>query len=528
MSCAASTSGRKSSAEFWIDDVDGRWLMLRSDDVAHSSEGWVGQLERKDAQHSSLMCDVRGMPSKRHRVLHISDGSMSFWDWRVRRTTAPAPSASPGSSSGLEELRRGSPLAVAMEKGDIGLVRGSYFEECSRQGAPFSMRQGVPEEYFWRGSEAVDLWEQHGKCFLVILSYGWLAKHHPDPECFHLKRFARLLREFKRHVSEFGVHEIAVVVDFCSLWQGGGGDGGDCRTPEQHAQFKRGLDQFNLLYLHTHTTAVKLESVPSGEPRSYDARGWTFFESVIIDSKAGQGNVIRWVADAQDHEHQVAEGWTFLQPLFRNHVGPWRHLPLSPSAFEERIEERRQAAKEKGFALFTNGKDNAFVPKKYADTFEVILGGRSRRYTHSGLDDQRTLQLCTVLRDSEVEVLNLGTNEIGAEGLQAVLEMPCAASSLQTLLLNSNRIGEDCVELIAAAIPRLHSLCKIGLEENPLGDSPSARSRLQSVWASEGKAERGLTFDFPVYEPPDSGGDTIPSRGRRPKKKQVQCSVMYG
>ncbi len=60
----------------------------------------------------------------------------------------------------------------------------------------------------------------------------------------------------------------------------------DQRTEEQVQQFKDGLKEINTPYAHQEVTAIKLIAVPSTENRKYDDRGWTLFESIIIDGKA--------------------------------------------------------------------------------------------------------------------------------------------------------------------------------------------------------------------------------------------------
>jgi len=426
-------------------------------------------------------------------TLNGKDG-MSFCDWRVRRQRQQGHSAQ--NEGCLERSRKSSPLAAAIERGDIGLVRGAYFEDCLRSGRPFEMRQSISPALFWDGPEALEMWQRHGKLFLLIVSYGWLSPSHPDPACFHLYRLARLLREFKRHVRRFGVGEVAVVVDFCSLWQSTGEDGQDGRTPTQIEQFHGGLEQFNLMYLHADITAIKLTSVPPTELRGYGDRGWTFFESIIVDSKAGMYNVLCWSNDTPDDAlegSEGSEGWAFLERLTPK---PPRLLPLTPADFEAQLEERRQLASQRGVPLFTNGKDNKFVPRKYEETFRAIQAGECRSYFDAGLDDERVAELCKVLRDSAVRGLNLGVNRIGREGLRALFDMPSLRASLRTLLLMSNCIGEDCVELISDAIPRLRSLRKLTLETNPICELPKAREALLSAWTAAGKEPRGLLFFY--------------------------------
>merc|ERR1712070_227477 len=108
--------------------------------------------------------------------------------------------------------------------GDIAVVKSSYFEKCLEKKRCIATRARIPKKYFFKGARLMELWEKHGYFFLVIISYGWLARNHPDAEKFHLKRLARILKEWKARAADeqFGVSytgEIGVIMDYCSLYQ---------------------------------------------------------------------------------------------------------------------------------------------------------------------------------------------------------------------------------------------------------------------------------------------------------------------
>jgi hypothetical protein len=154
---------------------------------------------------------------------------------------------------------------------------------------PFQDRVNIPREEFISGDEVMAQWKQHGAYFLAIFSYSWITAEHPDPKMFHLRRIVRVLEELEHFCARRNNFEITiemgVIIDFCSLWQKGNGET-DKRTEAQIKEFKDGLQEINTPYAHCEITAVKLTAVPAEVSRAYDDRGWTLFESIIIDGKA--------------------------------------------------------------------------------------------------------------------------------------------------------------------------------------------------------------------------------------------------
>ena len=68
--------------------------------------------------------------------------------------------------------------------------------ECLQKGQTFADRSNIPPNFIFSGEEVIANWTKYGNMFLVILSYSWLSKSHPDPELFHLQRLVPLL-EFR-------------------------------------------------------------------------------------------------------------------------------------------------------------------------------------------------------------------------------------------------------------------------------------------------------------------------------------------
>jgi hypothetical protein len=83
-------------------------------------------------------------------------------------------------------------------------------------------------------------------------------------------------------------------------------------------------------------TAIKLTSVPPIELRTYETRGWTFFESTVIDGKAASARMgalghLNYLCLGDDFEpsSEQAEGKKFLQKFCLQKRGP----PRTPAKF---------------------------------------------------------------------------------------------------------------------------------------------------------------------------------------------------
>ena len=164
-----------------------------------------------------------------------------------------------------------------LRRSSMVAIKSSYFRDCLDKGEPFKDRSNIPPESVFSGEEVVDYWKRFGNAFLVIVSYSWLSKRHPDPEMFHLARLVCVLECY--HELMFNSRDfvppsdnrpgcLGVILDYCSLWQNlSEKDGSDSRTPEQYEDFKRGLMCINTPYAHQECTALKLVETPHAEKR---------------------------------------------------------------------------------------------------------------------------------------------------------------------------------------------------------------------------------------------------------------------
>ena len=234
----------------------------------------------------------------------------------------------------------------------------------------------------------------------VDLWYAWLSKEHPDPELFHLVRLVRVLKEMKAFTK---MDEIGVIIDFCSLWQKHGET--DSRSEIQFKEFKDGLKEINTPYAHKEVMALKMMAVPDSVPRKYDDRGWTLFESILIDGKSASSKLIATNCYGAakmnlatfgldfDYEHEVAIGLGFFEKFSKAQRRP----PCTPARFVSEMKTREVRAKQKNVDLFTSGADHDFVIKKYKKAFAELVLAEEFDFFSMNWGDEEVDQLAEVL-----------------------------------------------------------------------------------------------------------------------------------
>mmetsp|Transcript_16792 Transcript_16792/g.52673 ORF Transcript_16792/g.52673 Transcript_16792/m.52673 type:complete len:408 (-) Transcript_16792:590-1813(-) len=343
-------------------------------------------------------------------------------------------------------VRKGGKFFEALKSGTMAVIKGNYFLDCLEKKQPFGHRAQIEEKapgMIFEGSEAAELWLKNGRKFLVVISYCWLSKEHPDPDMFHLPYLRATIAAMKeREAVLLGLKEVGVILDYCSFYQ-------EPRTEEQMRSFKECLGLINVPYGHSDVTSAKLVSVPSTEQRTYDDRGWTKFESDVIDSKppaaqdvTGEFNVLTI----------SSPGCSDLWQLAKNQRRP----PVTPTRFRSEMEDRRKRAEAKNVRLFTNGKDQEFLETKYDETFSAMCAFVDKLdYKDKGFGVAEAKQLVEVLPHfAKLQRLELNRNKFGDEGAKmiALALADGAAPMLQNLGLHSNSIGSEGARALAKAL----------------------------------------------------------------------------
>ena len=280
---------------------------------------------------------------------------------------------------------------------------------------------------------------------VAVLSYGWAAKHHPDPTGGQLRRMLPALRSMKNFKNSlWGAGQVptwGLVWDFMSLPQRGYTTKYDAdhedRTDYQLKRFGKGLKHINVWYGHAYVTTLVCDwPMPAGaqNPHPIDVRGWCVFErhlSSIVKDGYCYLQLSLLPADA--------ESMDWLGGVVNACKGA-RRPPLAADAFERLMRDNLES----GAFKFTNGKDatNVCIPQ-YAEAFTRLLG---------------TSKL-------------LGYDKLGwgaAEGEQLAAALACAqrmdtAVAAESLYLDGNKLGTAGVRAIgkvieAGALPRLKLL----------------------------------------------------------------------
>jgi hypothetical protein len=182
--------------------------------------------------------------------------------------------ARPG--NGLWDQFGGSQVEELLD--DVDLVDGRWLVDLAEAGGVVPRGQDVPPSARIRRQGAWRLsfsWHEYDSLPVLVLSYPWLDKEHPDRLGEQLRRVAPFLRALlSACASEHGT--VGVMWDFCSLPQAP-------RTADESDRFRRGLRRMNAWYMHPYTHVLLLasslpRSVPYTNTRSWEARGWCFFE----------------------------------------------------------------------------------------------------------------------------------------------------------------------------------------------------------------------------------------------------------
>lgn len=284
---------------------------------------------------------------------------------------------------------------------------------------------------------------------VIAISYCWLTFEHPDPRGEQLRYVADVL-ERERDAYEgyqfMGFSDMGIFWDWSSLfqWHGGG------RTEIQEKAFQRGLSTtMDLWYGHKLTTVYMVTELPSGYDnlRSYDMRGWTFFErcsaELIKDSRMAGYN-----------------GWEMCLVLGKESTG--RRTPLTPSAFAEQLAPKQ----------FTNNADHTSVTLLFEKTATSILSQVEHLSfcampmpAGAGPQLGNTLNMCKGLSKLHVCSNDLADDE--AAQLCDYLESG-SLPALKQLYFTSNNLGDNALQALAQAISRgaMPALTRLWLNDN--------------------------------------------------------------
>lgn len=287
---------------------------------------------------------------------------------------------------------------------------------------------------------------------VVVLSYPWLTKDHPDPFAFHARKVRGYL---KKHIAlcEMAAtnNDCMTFWDFASLPQ-------MPRTERESNLFKQGIKAINLLYGHRYTVVIQSTKMP--EPcvgmelnlTAYFDRGWCFFEATASSlTKHGIfcldiGAAEKEVLDEQVDWHELSRKAT-----------AGRMPPLAPEDMEKELAKR----------TFTNKADFSMVAGIYERFFNDVAG-----------------------RAQKLNFNNYGESVWAGWADDDIAQLARALPSFkkcQGLALGSHSFGEAGLASLQEAVVNMPALKVLGLPRQ-LQDKPAANA-LKEAWIKSGKSE---------------------------------------
>jgi len=307
----------------------------------------TGDWEVAEAQ--SLAEELRGLLTSVDQAVEQKKEGHAAAAIAKAEAVAPPPAAKAEAvtptSIGADRFRKLDALLESIRSGAVRPLRGSHIIKRAKAGQPLLRRQELPGEAFYDyddlmrllqklrdkyGSEdtveikkiealggvaAADIrTEKRGgdtrfMSLLHALSYRWITKDHPDPECFHLRIVAEVAEARINDVNKSGKRiglwrdvfepigmseddvDIAIFWDFGSLYQSDRVKHVDDRTEAQKQLFGGALGKggaLNVWYGHLHTSVWIQSELPEGFEeqmaalnlaRTYKESGWCFVEA---------------------------------------------------------------------------------------------------------------------------------------------------------------------------------------------------------------------------------------------------------
>ena len=336
----------------------------------------------------------------------------------------------------------------------VPLIDAHYLVRLAKLGGILPRGQDVPATALITRASAWRLrrWSTQFSLPVLVLSYPWLDKDHPDRHGELLRRLAPVLeamldecqRGSLKKGGEERLHSLApkaatvgVMLDFCSLPQWP-------RTEAEQARFEAGLHSMHLWYSHpfTHVLLVTtpLPDDPAGAAaaytnrRPYEERGWCFFE-LHMSSLVKNADVL-W-----DLRH--FDGKSHSYDALRAQLRTGRRPPLSPSRLEQEMSTRVAA----GTLSFSYASDIEPVFELYRRGFvQAFVGYRQLRSIKTGAG---TSVFCGNLGWGAEEAAQL------ADAIRFIGEHCEMAGGAIELTLRGNCFPPESQELIMVAVEEI-------------------------------------------------------------------------
>jgi len=379
----------------------------------------------------------------------------------------PAQRATSGHSDAVARTLAEPPAQRAkriLESGSLKLLDARWLLE-QPAGYVLQRCQDLAKEAFLDGTLAAKFYQLDGGR-IVVLSYPWLTKQHPDPNGHHMVRVIAFLQKF---VADMGVRGVGLFWDFAGLPQKGL-DGSE-KTEQEQEVLAEGLGAINLLYGSETTLVTQLTAMPAKKPTQchclnisaptvnntpYKDRGWCHFEETV----AGILKNSYYFLDLGVAEQQLLDPHADF-PALRKAAMSGRRPPLTPTDMERSLEKLR----------FTSGADRGKVAKIYEKFFlestpivsELGFGNPSEG---PGWGDDELEQLSRALPAfTACKLLYLWGHSISTHGLEILAGVLPHMDRLERLHLADSKqstdrstYGESDLQLLHRTAARLNFL----------------------------------------------------------------------
>ena len=310
------------------------------------------------------------------------------------------------------------------------LVDAGWLADLADRGGILPRNQEVPAEAKVSLAE-MEAWGDNWTVGVLIISYPWLTRDHPDPHGEQLRKIAFVLKAFADKARKYEKCRVGVFWDYTSLPQPNI-NGIDDRSPELKARFKRALQGINAWYGHQKTTVLLVTTpLPTGHKytnvQPYNGRGWCFAEklmSAIVKDDGALIDMSKLKGDESTVSSLVDNGKSNRPP------------PMAPDAFHEML----KSGVGDGSIKFTNDHDVDVVAGIYKRAFlDEMSAATSLYYLRLGWGDEQVATLSAAFSFAhargalaQLTRLDLDQNEIGDPGVSALADA-CAKGAMASL-----------------------------------------------------------------------------------------------
>jgi len=395
-------------------------------------------------------------------------------------------------------------IARVLGGGEVKLVKPSWV--CERpEDWKFVRRQDLPTGAFVppgmaaRYAKGGPIGGPDGH--MMVVSYGWFSKAHPDPKGFHVKRLRRFFKvvvlcdALERFFMDWGFLGDAFFLDFLSLTQV---DEAGRRSDEELLCFLIGLSIINFLYGSQETIVLQLtfmKDTPFDDMNDtpYEKRGWCTFEETTAGIIKPKNLIINLglVEDILFTEESDAE--EFAKKVLLKGMTGAAQPPVTPSRMSQILKEKK----------FTNGADLEKVAKLYKVFFEKVCVEAKELHLYGPHGDGdvklscwgkeeaqcladalpafttcKRLWFCTCQQFEREEAPYYG-HPFGNDGLRSLAPALAKMPVLETLALGYCEFGEDGLSALQESLASCRSLQEISLP-SALKNTPAGASFMKA------------------------------------------------